>query len=1093
MWVEQIAIENFGAAKRQRITGLGPRVNVLFGPNETGKSTILEFVRSAFFGFRRKSARLNIHEPPDGLLRSGWLVLHTREGMRLRLSRMERRGQREGWLTVTNDQGIDMQASWADLFGKGLDRSAYENLFAFDLDGMRTLDQGALRGKILSAALGSVGVSPLGVLKKMDDRGKKILNCSPREGESITSLQSRLREVDKRLREIREKPAYYLRLKDDLEAVKAERAAIAEQIRIAEDSLRKLSTILRYEQEWKKLVEVSRDLDQLDDVRSFPHDGVTRLEQALERKREAQKGLWEVEQSLAGLREQMDELRPDEVLLAHDRSLRLLVIRARALAGRPEDIDRLRARILAREASLCEEMASLGSSWSRERVASVDPSIVLEQEIRMLGESWQRGQECIRMLEHGLFEVSERWNRGREKVQHIGGKLAELLPHCSGYLPPESLSKLQEWKFYRNAISELQERLTGKDRRMIALTGEYKELTNRLNSLRREKSSIVSPVLLWMLAGLVAATGAGTLVLAWASSGLGSWISLMIGTCLCLSIPAAVRWKMLWERHHRFKLASETGAVSRRLALTAREIAHVEQVRRTIVQKVRVQRSEMERITSEVLGNPCAEMREVLQAEALSRAADEPMREIRALEDAHRAMEEQVQSANSQKQELELRLQTSQSDFERLGIKWQACLADHGLDESRLEPETALSLVVRLRAIKEKIVDLEADEKDFRELTADWEDLSTRVHELADRMGKAVPDGASPVELLEDWVRLEDESRSIIAEKRALSERIREQELRSGVLLEELRKIEDRVVNLLEAADVTDEELFRERFALYQRFQSLDQERRVLVSSLIAGLELEDEARMFDVMSCVDWAELKTTVSDLTGRAQELTRRSEELADRSGRLAHEIASLESESETETLFLEKEVLLARLNKFAKEWMVTRLSSLLLRKTLRHYESEKQPRVLEKGSEILEAITGGMFTKILFPFEGDQVKVMRADGTVMDETLLSRGTQEQVYLILRLAHLEIFQPSEPLPVLLDDVLVNFDQGRAARTVEALAGFSERTGTQILFFTCHSHIADLFEETVLRISLEQRCTILAQRETGTAERIMYIEENL
>lgn len=1092
MWVEQIAIEHFGAAKRQRILGLGPRVNVLFGPNEAGKSTVLEFVRSAFFGFRRKSARLNIYEPPDGLLRSGWLVLHTREGMRLRLTRMERRGQREGWLTVANDQGIDMQERWADLFGNGLDRSSYESLFAFDLDGMRVLDQSALRGKIFSAALGAVGVSPLEVMKKMDDRGKRILKCSPREGESIISLQSRLRDVDKLLRELREKPAHYLRLKDDFEAVKAERAAIAEQIRIAEDSLRKLNRILRYEEEWRKLVQVDKDLDQLEDVRSFPHDGVTRLDQALERKREAEKSLWEVEQSLASLKDRMDELHPDEVVLAHDRDLRVLAIRARALAGRPEDIDRLRARVVDRQAVVREEIASLGASWNRERVASADPSIVLEQEIRGFVESWQRGRECIRMLEHSLAEVSDRCKHVLESARHVEDELAELRAHCTGYLPPESLGRLQEWKLYRSTISELQERLAGENRRMTLLTEHYRELKNRLDSLRSERSSIVSPASLWTVAALAATTGAGMLALAWTSSGLGSWICLMIGMCLWLSIPAVVRWKTLWERQRRFRVASETAAVSRKFALTGREIAHVEQARRTITQRVRAHRSEMERITSEVLGSPSAAMSEVLEAEALSRASEEPMREIRALDDARRAMAEQVRGANSQKQDLESRLQTAESDFERLRSEWHACSEEHSLD-SRFEPETALSLVLRLRSVKAKIFDLEAEEETFREFVADWEDLCAKVHALAHRMDKAVQDGASPIELLEGWIGLNDESKRILAEKKVLSERIREQELRSGVLIRQVWKAEDQVVNLLEAAAATDQECFRERFALHQRCQSLGQERRVLVSSLTAGLELDDEAQMLDVMARVDWAELKTTVSDLTDRIQELSHSSEELADRSGRLAHEIASLESESETEMLLNEREVLSARLNKLAKEWMVTRLSSLLLRKTLRRYESERQPRVLEKGSEILEAITGGALTKILFPLEGDQVKVQRADGTVMDETLLSRGAQEQMYLVLRLAHLEIFRPSEPLPVLLDDVLVNFDHYRAARTAEALVGFSERTGTQILFFTCHSHIADLFEETSLRISLEPRQPILAQREPGTSGQTIYNEENL
>ena len=65
MWVEEISIESFGACKHVMISDLGPGLTVIVGPNEAGKSTILEFMRCIFFGFRRKSGRTNIYETPE--------------------------------------------------------------------------------------------------------------------------------------------------------------------------------------------------------------------------------------------------------------------------------------------------------------------------------------------------------------------------------------------------------------------------------------------------------------------------------------------------------------------------------------------------------------------------------------------------------------------------------------------------------------------------------------------------------------------------------------------------------------------------------------------------------------------------------------------------------------------------------------------------------------------------------------------------------------------------------------------------------------------------------------------------------------------
>jgi uncharacterized protein YhaN len=72
-------------------------------------------------------------------------------------------------------------------------------------------------------------------------------------------------------------------------------------------------------------------------------------------------------------------------------------------------------------------------------------------------------------------------------------------------------------------------------------------------------------------------------------------------------------------------------------------------------------------------------------------------------------------------------------------------------------------------------------------------------------------------------------------------------------------------------------------------------------------------------------------------------------------------------------------------------------------------------------------------------------------------MSEGTADQLYLALRLASLETYlDDHEPMPLVLDDVLVNFDNARALAAMEALAALSRRT--QVLFFTHHEHLVDL-----------------------------------
>ena len=54
-----------------------------------------------------------------------------------------------------------------------------------------------------------------------------------------------------------------------------------------------------------------------------------------------------------------------------------------------------------------------------------------------------------------------------------------------------------------------------------------------------------------------------------------------------------------------------------------------------------------------------------------------------------------------------------------------------------------------------------------------------------------------------------------------------------------------------------------------------------------------------------------------------------------------------------------------------------------------------------------------------------------GEVRRPEELSRGTAEQLYLALRFGLIEEFaRHAEPLPVVMDDILVNFDEARTER---------------------------------------------------------------
>ena len=62
-----------------------------------------------------------------------------------------------------------------------------------------------------------------------------------------------------------------------------------------------------------------------------------------------------------------------------------------------------------------------------------------------------------------------------------------------------------------------------------------------------------------------------------------------------------------------------------------------------------------------------------------------------------------------------------------------------------------------------------------------------------------------------------------------------------------------------------------------------------------------------------------------------------------------------------------------------------------------------------------------------------------------------------MAIRLAFIQHYcENQEPLPIVIDDVLVNFDVERARQTIKVLADFDPRV--QIIFLTCHQHLIDV-----------------------------------
>jgi uncharacterized protein YhaN len=148
---------------------------------------------------------------------------------------------------------------------------------------------------------------------------------------------------------------------------------------------------------------------------------------------------------------------------------------------------------------------------------------------------------------------------------------------------------------------------------------------------------------------------------------------------------------------------------------------------------------------------------------------------------------------------------------------------------------------------------------------------------------------------------------------------------------------------------------------------------------------------------------------------------------------------------------------------------------LRKQVEDYRKKTQGPMLEGTSEFFRKLTGGAFTGVAAQYDEQnqpQLVALRQGGGAVATTGLSEGTADQLYLALRLAAIELHLKNHPaIPLVLDDLLMTFDDDRTRALMPVLAGLSRKI--QILVFTHHEHLLDLAgpEVAVHRISVPDR----------------------
>ncbi|WP_429971019.1 ATP-binding protein [Fructilactobacillus sp. Tb1] len=142
--------------------------------------------------------------------------------------------------------------------------------------------------------------------------------------------------------------------------------------------------------------------------------------------------------------------------------------------------------------------------------------------------------------------------------------------------------------------------------------------------------------------------------------------------------------------------------------------------------------------------------------------------------------------------------------------------------------------------------------------------------------------------------------------------------------------------------------------------------------------------------------------------------------------------------------------AEINDLVSKWLVLTLTDEWIEKVLNLASHGRFPQVQKLAQKYFNTLTTGHYVSVEY---GKKIRVKTNDGIKFDVKELSRGTMQQLYLSLIFALTMSFSDQYPMPIIIDDGFVDFDQVRTEAAIELMKEISQTT--QVIYFTADNRI--------------------------------------
>ncbi|MGI9471851.1 MAG: AAA family ATPase [Rubripirellula sp.] len=1097
MKVKDIQIDGFGVWTGLSVDSLPEGMTLFYGPNEAGKTTLMQFMRAMLYGFtddrREKYLPPVFGGTPGGAIR----VTGPGGGYEIRRRSQLTDTGVTGQLTVTGQDGLSQgQHRLSSLLGQ-IDEPIFTNVFAIgmrELQELSTLDDTAAADELYKLSSGLDRVSLVDVLRSLREGRQSMIgtDAAPDDAE-VAKLFSLIRKREKLRDEVEQLTRggrRWSELASQRRSQQQEIEQLTERMSAWEHESRCVEIATSVFEPWMEREKLTAHIEEMESESYLPDEAPGQLVQIDAMMDDRRNRMEEVKHKRRGIRDKAEQLPLSRRLLDLQGRIEAAAEQATWVEALEEQIERLDQRIEKARKQLESDADRLGMD-EEDCISLMDGDLsqlpdLSKQTLSALASPAKAVKEQSFLLKQSRGEAAEH----KTRADGLGESLRETLDKANATNLQQAIRQNTE------SITTLRHRVQLGEH-LDKLKRHYRDLEKETVDLTTAEALPVDRLILLAVPFIV---GGMALIYGLANVFGFTWL---------VAEPDPT-WGMLCILFGFMSLLTYYFGRENGQRSTSRDREDCERQIDTLRRQIREVESERNDIDSTLpTSNESLELR-VRETEVL-------LAELEAALPTYHNHEAALQSYRAARE----RANTAAGGVKDAKRQWAATLERLGLSDS-MSPASVRNLSAgyetlqtsrrRLdelqaerdqrrrerQAIAKRIESLylEALEVNHSESKSDSEEEDVDL--IAERDTIRATSRTSPLDQLNHLQEELSRQQHWIKRRRELKEQDQQLKRQQSSHHRAIERGEQQRRGLWAKCGVATPEQFYEMVdnkarlvEIRKQHEDLDKQIRSMVGTHIAYDDVADE------INGVTANDLEKRWESLTTRMTETESRVAALRTQQGELAQEMKHLGDDSRLTVAQLELGCVERRIEATGRRWQTLAMASSLLEDVCGTFERERQPETLREASTFLNQLTDGKYKRIWTPLGTNQLKIDDGAGKSLPLEVLSRGTREAVFIALRLSLAAAYaRRGVMLPLVLDDVLVNFDRDRAMHAARTLKTFAE-LGHQVMMFTCHEHIVDIFHDIDVQVRLMPaqgkpgRATILEPELEEVYEEEEYEEE--